>query len=489
MMTSNLLSRLLPSNPSTRSIYEDLRAHDEASESDIEEQAGMALDEENLGFRDDELENADAFNGEDSRITTESTAFLDGQQQRARGDHKSRKGPKRQSRWLAQSPRLLEEDGDDDVPASLLIEDNHGLATQNQPRNRQGAPQVRQAAIPGPSNRETRAHWDATQAQQRLHRDEDDGIRGGPQTPNPKVGLLTGTPYEKAMWRWINVTNIDNFITDVYDYYIGAGIWCIILTRVLDLLTRLFVAIFTTFLTQCVQFKKIPDSKTLSEVLVPHCTKEISGMPNVAIWLFSLYVIWRVYQLLIDIPRLMRVHDFFLHLLDVSDSDMQTISWQEIVARIMALRDANPITAEKISPANRRFLGSQSKERLDAHDIANRLMRKENYLIALFNKEILDLTLPIPFLQGRQFFSRTMLWNLDWCIMDLIFNEYGQVRQLVLKDSHRRQLSDGLRDRFLFSGFMNVIFAPIIVLYLMIVYFFRYFKVRVQCRIWQHLSL
>jgi autophagy-related protein 9 len=239
----------------------------------------------------------------------------------------------------------------------------------------------------------------------------------------------------------------------------------------------IFVAVFTTFLTQCVDFQAIPQSRKLSQVLVPQCTKNISGMPNVAIWLFTLYVFWRVYQLLIDIPRLIRVRDFYFYLLDIPDSDMQTISWQDVVGRIMALRDANPITAEKISPANRKYLGSQSKQRLDAHDIANRLMRKENYLIALFNKEILDLTLPLPFLQGRQLFSRTLLWNLDWCIMDLIFNELGQVRQLVLKDSHRRQLSDGLRDRFLFAGFMNVIFAPVIVVYLMIVYFLRYFNV------------
>lgn len=57
-------------------------------------------------------------------------------------------------------------------------------------------------------------------------------------------------------------------------------------------------------------------------------------------------------------------------------------------------------------------------------------MRKENYLIALFNKEVLDLTLPVPFLQGRQLVSRTMLWNIEWCIMDFVFNEQGQVRQV-----------------------------------------------------------
>jgi autophagy-related protein 9 len=241
--------------------------------------------------------------------------------------------------------------------------------------------------------------------------------------------------------------------------------------------TSIFVAVFITFLTQCVEYDKIPNSKKLSEIIVPKCTSKISGMPNVAIWLFTLFAILQVYQLAVDIPRLMRLRDFYEHLLAIPESDMQTVLWQDVVARIMALRDANPITVEKISPANRKYLGSNSKERLDAHDIANRLMRKENYLIALFNKEILDLSLPVHFLGARQLFSRTLLWNLDWCVMGLIFNDYGQVRQLVLKDSHRKQLSDGLRARFVFAGYMNMLLAPVIILYLMVVYFFRYFNV------------
>jgi autophagy-related protein 9 len=156
---------------------------------------------------------------------------------------------------------------------------------------------------------------------------------------------------------------------------------------------------------------------------------------------------------------------------------MQTVLWQDVVAKVMALRDANPITVEKISPANRKYLGSNSKQRLDAHDIANRLMRRENYLIAMFNKDILDLTLQFPFLQGRQVFSRTLLWNLDFCIMDFVFNQYGQVRQLVLKDSHRKELSHGLRNRFIIAAWMNAVLAPFLVLYLIIIYFFRYFNV------------
>jgi autophagy-related protein 9 len=239
MMTSNLLSRLLPSNTNGRSIYEDLRAHDEASESDLEEQAGLAIDEENLRFHDDDLGNADAFNGEDSRVTTVSTAFLTSQPQnqtRGAGNGSRGKSQGRRSKWIAQSPRLLEEDGDDDVPASLLIEgdDIAGPSAPAQPRIRQGATKRRGPAIPGPSNRGTRAHWEAAQAQQPLHQD-DDNPPAGPQPVRQNIGPLSGGPREKAMWRWINTTNLDSFMKEVYDYYTGSGLWCITLERALHL--------------------------------------------------------------------------------------------------------------------------------------------------------------------------------------------------------------------------------------------------------------
>jgi autophagy-related protein 9 len=237
MMTSNLLSRLLPSNPTGRSIYDDLRAHDEASESDLEEHAGLAIDEENLRFHDDDLGNAEAL--EDSRITAGSTTFLVGQHQthpQGAGNGSRGKPHVRRSKWIAQSPRLLEEDGDDDVPASLLIEgdDIVGPNSPAQPRIRQGATKRREPAIPGPSNRETRAHWEAAQAQQRLHQD-DDNPPAGPQPIRQNIGPFSGGPREKAMWRWINITNLDNFMREVYDYYTGSGLRCIILDRALTL--------------------------------------------------------------------------------------------------------------------------------------------------------------------------------------------------------------------------------------------------------------
>lgn len=225
----------------------------------------------------------------------------------------------------------------------------------------------------------------------------------------------------------------------------------------------------------CIDFKKVPESTTMSQILVPKCTRKMSGSASFFLWLFTFFWIVKGFQYLLDIRRLRHMHDFYHYLLEIPDTDIQTISWQDIVGRLMSLRDANPATAAGVSERHRKFMGNQSTQRMDAHDIANRLMRKENYLIALFNKDILDLTLPVPFLRNRQLFSKTLQWNLNLCILDYVFNDQGQVRPLFLKDTHRRALSDGLKRRFLFAGVMNVLCAPFIVIYFMMLYFFRYF--------------
>ncbi|KAJ5454589.1 Autophagy-related protein 9 [Penicillium daleae] len=288
--------------------------------------------------------------------------------------------------------------------------------------------------------------------------------------------LSNTDPKKKAMWRWANVENLDNFLKDVYTYFLGNGFWSILLSRSLNLLTFAFVVGFTTFLTNCVDYHKVRGSKSLDEILVPKCTSKMSGSATFLLWLLSFFWISKLFQLLLDIRRLKHMHDFYYYLLGVSDAEVQTISWQEVVSRLMTLRDANPSTAAAVSAKHRKYLRSQSKQRMDAHDIANRLMRKENYMIALVNKDILDLTLPIPFLRNRQLFSRTLEWNLNLCIMDYVFNEQGQLRTIFLKDTHRRALSDGLRRRFIFAGIMNIFVAPFIVVYFLMHYFFRYFN-------------
>ncbi|AEO60188.1 hypothetical protein MYCTH_2309135 [Thermothelomyces thermophilus ATCC 42464] len=455
-MTSKPFSKLVPTSQG-RSFYEDLRRREE----DLQDQTGL-LDEENLKqtFHEYDLEHAEGLGMEDSRTTLGGVTGPSTKRRPHKDDRPT---------WMPQ-----EEEGDNDVPASLLVERHDGDAagSPSQPRKKK----VKQpSAIPGPSN--ARLQWETTQAQQRLH---DDSVFKQPpqQSGLPSslfTGMVSGNAKKKAEWRWANVSNLDNFIRDVYDYYLGNGFWCILVERGLHLVHVAFTASYLTFLTQCIDYTKIRGSQNLSQVLVPQCVKNMSGWWSVGVWMFAFYFIWKSIQFLLDLKRLRNIRDFYVYLLDIPDQDMQTVTWQEVVARIMALRDHNPKTATTLTATQRQWLGSQSKERLDASDIANRLMRRENYLIAMFNKEVLNLTNPLRFRGNQQVLSRTMEWLLMFSILDFVFDDRNQVNQEFIRAERRAELSSKLRARMRFTAILFGFLSPFLALYLVVVYCLMYF--------------
>lgn len=167
----------------------------------------------------------------------------------------------------------------------------------------------------------------------------------------------------------------------------------------------------------------------------------MSNKVTVMLFFFSLFWVFRAFQLLADLFKLWEMHNFFKYLLDLKEDELQSVAWQKVVERLMALRDQNPVTSNALK---RKHSKTQSKQRMDAHDIANRLMRKENYLIALFNKDILDLTVPFPFFRNQgNYLTKTLEWNLWLCINDFAFSPSGQLRPAFLKEADRKKLSEG----------------------------------------------
>jgi autophagy-related protein 9 len=468
-MASNILSRLLPST--SPSIYEAIRNDDDDNESlDLEAARGTAVDEENLGHslqldpeQVERMENQIRL--EDSPTSTRSKRSSSSQER------------SRKQRQMSPGDGEADE-ANDEVPASLLVELDQPGTSSPITRRTQQSQYGNTVPVTGRPSTATRAKWNATQQQQRLYRDPNalPAYAGRPGVPPKRQNNLLINPKERALWRWANVQNLDNFLHDVYQYYLGKGIYSMLLSSALNLLTSAFVISFSVFLTSCIDFGKVSGSKELSEILIPKCTQRMSGPFNLLIWICSFIWIWQIIQTIRTIPRLKHMHDFYHYLLEIPDSDIQTIQWQEIVKRLMALRDLNPSTIVRQPERHRQFLGTQSKQRMDAHDIANRLMRRDNYMIALINKEILDLTLPIPFLANRSFFSKTMEWNLNLCILDFVFDKRGQPGKEFLKDISRKELSESLRLRFYLIGVLNVIIAPFTAIYLVVFYFFQNFS-------------
>ena len=233
MMASNLLSRLMPPTTGSRSIYETLRVNDESSDgSDIEQRAGIAmLDEENLGNHDFQLDPALA-DAMDSQMNTGLSPTT------AAADEGNRNVGNSNPRWLQHPRKTVEVDEhDDEVPLSLLIEDRHtSIPRSSLPSTRPQAvhsPNV--APVPGQGTRAMRAKWQATQDQQQLYPEPHVPPAYGSSKSRKSSSIMVDRK-ERAMWRWANVENLDNFLKEVYDYFLGNGFWSILLNRVLNLL-------------------------------------------------------------------------------------------------------------------------------------------------------------------------------------------------------------------------------------------------------------
>lgn len=443
-MASAILARFRGAgDPSAASIYEAIRAHDE----------------ESFMARSD-----DSFHESRSPFIVRRTPHARGTQNSA-GGSRAPSGP-------SYDDGSIMDDIEDDVPASLLIEDSGQAAAQllQEKHNRR----TRQGLKP---SSEDESRWVDRYPRPSSIDEEPPSNSVDARTPRIQVNTLASTsPRELALWRWANVENLDNFLYDVYDYYLMRGYWSILLHRILNLVSAGFVIGFSLFLSQCVNWTLIKDSTKLSEVLVHRCTARMGFVPNAILWITTLVGIIKVAQYVLDWRRLHRLHDFYLYLLDIPEAEIQSISWQEIVSRLMALRDANPTIRTGPHGKTTRYMGTQSKQRMDAHDIANRLMRMENYMIAMINKDILDTTLSLPLLGRRQFLTKTLEWHLNYCIQDYVFDDKGQVKQLFLKDTHRRALSEGLRRRFIFAGSTSLFLAPFLIVFYLIQNFFQHFN-------------
>ncbi|KAL9051275.1 MAG: hypothetical protein Q9162_006118 [Coniocarpon cinnabarinum] len=390
-----------------------------------------------------------------------------------RSDERPSKSTVEKAAW-ARTSRDKTPQRDDEVPASLLLGANDAANPEPlrhlPPRPSETLP----PPVPGPMGTDRpRVRWNSNQ--------EGPARRNLREPYQRRDFLYTNSapmitdPADRAMWMWANVENLDNFLAEVYEYFRGKGIWSILLAKLYEQLTFAFVVSLAVFLTSCVDYRELPGSKHMSDIKIPRCTSRMSGLSSLFLWLLSFFWLFKTFRIFVSVKRLWSMHEFFHHALRVTENELQTITWQTIVSQIMSLRDANARTALEIQPRSRRFIGEQSRQRMDAHDIANRLMRRDNYLIALFNKDVLNLTLPVPILNNRQLFSRNLEWSINLCVLDYVFNESGQVSQLFLRDSHRHELIDGLRRRFFIMGFISIISAPFLVSYFLTIYFLRYF--------------
>lgn len=275
--------------------------------------------------------------------------------------------------------------------------------------------------------------------------------------------------YLFALSEWKLVTNVDVFLDQAYKYYQGKGIEILFITNFTNWIAMGFVVLFTACLRYCIDWERVlkgpvsaTDHPQLWRVFRLSGLWGMSWTVFVAIVTLMVLWFWQLNWLINQLPEWRRMQRFYTDLLGIPEHVLATCDFAEITSRIVALQAEHPI----------------SIDRLDAHDVANRLMRRQNYLIALFNKDILAFDLPWPLLNllvPRNRLTKVLEWNLSWCIFNHFFDEKLQINKTLLQGGQRKQsMEQELQRRFIISGCINAVLSPFIAVFTVLYFFYRY---------------
>eukprot|EP01119_Soliformovum_irregulare_P009648 TRINITY_DN2317_c1_g1_i2.p1 TRINITY_DN2317_c1_g1~~TRINITY_DN2317_c1_g1_i2.p1 ORF type:complete len:440 (+),score=142.41 TRINITY_DN2317_c1_g1_i2:580-1899(+) len=106
-------------------------------------------------------------------------------------------------------------------------------------------------------------------------------------------------------------------------------------------------------------------------------------------------------------------------------------------------------------------------------DLVNRIMRKDNYLIAMINKDVLKMNIPMS---HHVIVTKILEWTVSSTIFGFVFDPMNQdgINPHVKDPNKTRELAEGLRKRFKIMGLITLVLSPFIFIFLLIYFLFQY---------------
>ena len=166
--------------------------------------------------------------------------------------------------------------------------------------------------------------------------------------------------------------DLDAFFKGLYEYHAAHGLYGLVLNEVHDVLLHLGILIFV-FAVGCMDWTSMLSHDGERDVL-DYVQTPYTAFTVVWALFLALYATWRVVSLWSHLPHWWGSHQFFTN--DVHDC--QTKSWAEIVGEIV-----------DVQRQGRRTLIVNGAT-LTPVDIASRILRRENYMVAMVEQDVLQ---------------------------------------------------------------------------------------------------
>ena len=223
---------------------------------------------------------------------------------------------------------------------------------------------------------------------------------------------------------------LDEFFYDVYYYYYKKGVIPIITSNITDIISLIYGLWFTIFIFIILDWDTL--LKCGNDITNKDCGNISSYFkkeyPNFfvicLIIMASLIIVYKIMNFLFQIHKIIDIHNFYKKELKISQNELQTMQWKDVIAKI------------------------SEKKSLTIEEITNIILKKENYFIALFDKNIINID------------NRLYTKQLDMNLQYILFSPHLNVIDV-----------QNIKRKFVILGILNIICSPIIFIY-QIMYFF-----------------
>jgi autophagy-related protein 9 len=294
-----------------------------------------------------------------------------------------------------------------------------------------------------------------------------------------------------------SVSSLDKFLCDIYQYHQSHGFLCSILKDLLEILTFFFVLAFLVFLTLFIDYDKLLDANNSNGRL--NFWTDIVRVPSgfnaayVFFGLLGIYLVYKVAFFFYRLPSLFRVRDFYHNYLKISEAALQHMSWDSVVSKVIKIPRL-----------------CRTKENWNQLDVANRIMRHENYFTVLMNRGIVDFDLSIfSFVptgdEGVRFqFATNLLGDGLRRMLRLVLWQHEdddsptKLIPEVIRAKHDPEalayVSSLLRWHMRVYGILSIVLFPFVFVYMTAYYLFKFgneFRAepsRIGSRIWSTLA-
>ena len=252
-----------------------------------------------------------------------------------------------------------------------------------------------------------------------------------------------------------HIKNLDEFYKGVYEYFNNKGIVCIITKNIIDLFILGFTILFSSFILFYFDWNEL--MRCNSEETCHHITHYIrtpsyTSAYAVVIALYfstlSVFWCWKLIYFVHNVPRYYETYSFVKYVIQIPTNGLETIKWDAIVQKMITLNSEQQF---------------QFSSPVDAKDIACRIMRVDNYIISMFEHNII----PTNTCCGDKHFTKHVEWLFRIALFDKLFKNNYTIDKNMLKDT------SSIVFNFKLIAMLNFLFMPFIVLFMIIHFCFK----------------